>query len=197
MIRINLLANRPTAEAAAGSAGETLDDKQIRNQALLKLFIVILPAVVLFLYENQRVPELIQKKAQLSNELAELTAYNAKSETAVNEIKKFKDDETRIQNRIAALEKLQRDRTVEIKFLKLVSDVIPERAWLTKVEMKAGKARVLGFAFSNREVSTFVDKLKSNILISELALHEIKEEPSNGGDPLMKFDFTCKLESKK
>jgi hypothetical protein len=49
---------------------------------------------------------------------------------------------------------------------------------------------------TNPDVSTLAERLKSNILVAELQLNDIREEKLDGV-PLMKFDFTCVLEANK
>lgn len=191
MIKINLLTR------AKGIGLElALDDQVIKKQGLLRLLIIFLPAVGLYLYEFHTIPKLRSERTNLQTRLSELKSYNTKREDSVREIKKFKEDEARIQQRIAALEKLQKDRSNEVKLLKLFAEVMPEKAWLSQIEMKDGKARLVGLALTNNDVSTLAERLKSNILVAELQLNDIREEKVEGVS-LMKFDFTCLLEAKK
>ncbi len=191
MIKINLL-----SQAQSSGVEVALDDQTAQKQGIFKLILILLPAAVLFVYQGQRIPSLHEKLADLQNQLGAARTYNTQKEESVNEIKKFKEDEARIQKRIAALERLQRNRNIETKLLKLFSDVMPEKAWLTQVEIKDGKARLSGLAYTNNDVSSLAERLKSNILVAELQLNDIREEKVEGV-LLMKFDFTCLLEAKR
>jgi type IV pilus assembly protein PilN len=202
MIKVNLLSSgsRGGAQGAGASSGpvESSDEeKEIQKQGALKLFIILLPAVGLFLYESQHIPTLNGEKAQLQRTLVELKSYNSKTEAGFREIKRFKEDQARIQQRIEALQKLSKSRTNEIKILKLLADVIPERAWLTSVSVRDGRANIVGLAVANADVSNFVEKLKSNILVADLQLVRINEERIENGPPLTRFEFMCVLEGRK
>jgi type IV pilus assembly protein PilN len=189
LIKINLLRTAEQAQVMS-------DDSTIRRQGLSKLLLLILPVAAMYAYESYRIPELNSERNRTSATLEELRSYNTKREESVREIKKFKEDESRIQQRIAALEKLQKDRTNEVKVLKLMADVMPEKAWLTQVDIRNGKARISGLALTNNDVSTLAERLKSNILVAELQLNDIREDKVEG-TPLMRFDFTCLLEARK
>jgi type IV pilus assembly protein PilN len=191
MIKINLLAG-----GRAAGVEMVADEQVLKKQAITKLLVIFIPAVGLYLYESHNIPELLGEKARLQSSLSEMQAYNTKREESVKEIKKFKEDEARIQQRISALEKLQKDRANEVKLLKLFADVIPEKAWLTSVDMRGGKARLVGLALTNNDVSTLAERLKSNILVAELQLNDIREDKVEGVS-VVKFDFTCLMEAKK
>jgi type IV pilus assembly protein PilN len=191
MIKINLL-----SQAQSSGVDVALDDQTAQKQGAIKLVMILLPALGLFLYQEQNIPSLQARLSDIQNQLGVLKSFNTQKEESVNEIKKFKEDEARIQKRIAALERLQKNRNIEAKLLKLFSDIMPEKAWLTQVEIKDGRARLNGLAYTNNDVNSLAERLKSNILVAELQLNDIREEKIEGV-LLMKFDFTCLLEARK
>lgn len=191
MIKINLL-----SKAERAGVELALDDQSAQKQGALKLGMMLLPAVLLFIYEGQNIPSLNAQKVNIQNQLAALKNFNTQREESVNEIKKFKEDEARIQRRIAALEKLQKNRNAEARLLKLFSDVMPEKAWLTQVDIKGGKAKLQGLAYTDADVSVLAERLKSNILVAELGLNELREEKVDNVN-LYRFEMTCTLEGRK
>ena len=199
MIKINLL-TMSGVRATAGAAGEVAsltDQKEIQKQGLIKLVLILLPAIGLYIYESQSIPALTSERAHLQANLNDLKSYNSKSEASVREIKKFKTDEDRIQKRIEALQKLSKSRTSEIRILKLLADVIPEKTWLSSVNIIQNRANIVGLAVNNSDVNNFAEKLKSNILVADLQLVRIAEERIASGPSLVRFEFNCLLEGRK
>ena len=198
MIKVNLLTSGSrTSVGPSTSVESTSDQKEIQKQGLIKLILILLPVIGMYIYELQNIPTLKGERGNLQSKLAELTAYNARAEAAVREIKNFKESEEKIQLRIEALQRLSKSRTNEIKILKLLADVIPERGWLNSVNLAQNRANIVGLAVNNTEVNTFAEKLKNNILVADLQLVRISEERSEGGPPLTRFEFNCLLESRK
>lgn len=199
MIKINLL-TMSGVRATPGAAGEVeslTDQKEIQKQGLIKLVLILLPAIGLYIYESQSIPALTSERAHLQANLNDLKSYNSKAEASVREIKKFKTDEDRIQKRIEALQKLSKSRTSEIRILKLLADVIPEKTWLSSVNIIQNRANIVGLAVNNSDVNNFAEKLKSNILVADLQLVRIAEERIASGPSLVRFEFNCLLEGRK
>ncbi len=198
MIKVNLLTRATRPVDGATSNLETLgDEKEIQKQGIVKLILILLPAIGLYTLEMTTIPALQSERGRLQTSLNSLKSFNAGAEAAVREIKKFKEDEERIQKRIEALQKLSKSRTNEIKILKLLADVIPEKAWLNSVNVSQNRANIVGLAVSNADVNNFAEKLKSNILVADLQLVRIAEERLDNGAPLTRFEFNCLLESRK
>ena len=186
------------ASGMGGGTVETIvDQKELQKQGLVKLVLIMLPAVALYAYEAQSIPTLVSERGALRSSLSNLKSYNSKSEASVREIKKFKSDENRIQQRIEALQRLSKSRTNEIKILKLLGDVIPEKAWLNTVTIAQNRVNIVGLAMNNSEVNNFSEKLKSNILVADLQLVRIAEERVENRPPLTRFEFNCLLENRK
>ncbi len=198
MIKVNLLTKGTGAPTGDPSNIESSgDEKEVQKQGLVKLILILLPAIGLYTYEATTIPGLQADRSRLQTSLNGLKAFNAGAEAAVREIKKFKEDEERIQKRIEVLQKLSKSRTNEIKILKLLADIIPEKAWLNSVNISQNRANIVGLAVNNVEVNNFAEKLKSNILVADLQLVRIAEERLDNGAPLTRFEFNCLLESRK
>ena len=125
--------------------------------------------------------------------LTELQTYNARAENAVQEIKKFKEDEKKIQARIAVLEKLAKDRFREVKVLDLFQQVIPEKLWFTRVDIKEGRILLAGFSTSDVDISTFMDSLSKSVFLQEVVLVSSSEHIQENMT-LKKFEISCILE---
>ncbi|MGZ3743796.1 MAG: PilN domain-containing protein [Pseudobdellovibrionaceae bacterium] len=197
MIRINLASKR-TMAAARGTAdgegsGEIVISEQGRKDALVKLLVIFISPLALILYENQNIPTIQSELNRKQAALTELKTFNAKAEDSVKEIKKFKEDEKKIQTRIAVLEKIAKDRFREVKVLDLFQQVIPEKVWFSRVEIKEGKVLLAGYSMSDIDISTFMDSLSKSVFLQEVVLVSSSEHIQEG-QTLKKFEISCILE---
>ena len=199
MIKINLASPHVGTSSALNSAfgmggGDALSlDADLRKEGLKRLLIILLPTVALFAYEQQNIPEISARLSRMTAEFGEAQAFNAKAEASVAEIKKFKEDEAIIQARIAALQKIAKDRHREIRVMDLLQSVIPEKSWLTRVNIQPEKVSITGLALTDYEVSTFMEALTKSAFLMDVNLvssTEILQE----GVSLKKFEITCLLE---
>jgi len=199
MIRINLASTRTMMAATGGGAataeggGEVVITEQVRRDAMVKLLLILLAPMGLYLYEMQNIPTIRSELVRKQQALQELQVFNAKAENSVKEIKKFKEDEKKIQARIAVLEKLAKDRFREVKVLDLFQQVIPERVWFTRVDIKEGKVLLAGFSTSDIDISTFMDSLSKSVFLQEVVLVSSSEHIQDGMT-LKKFEISCILE---
>jgi type IV pilus assembly protein PilN len=198
MIRINLASTRTMAAATSGSAaleggGEVVITEQVRKDAIVKLFVILLAPMALYFYEWQNIPTIRSELNRKQAALMELQTYNAKAESSVKEIKKFKEDESKIQTRIAVLEKLAKDRFREVKVLDLFQQVVPEKVWFTRVDIKEGKVLLAGYSTSDIDISTFMDSLSKSVYLQEVVLVSSSEHIQDSMT-LKKFEISCILE---
>jgi Tfp pilus assembly protein PilN len=200
MIKINLASPNVGTSSAIGSAfgmgggGDSLElDSEVRKEGLKRLLIILLPAIALFAYEQQNIPDKSARLGRMTAEFNEAQNFNSKAEASVAEIKKFKEDEAIIQSRITALQKIAKDRHREIRVMDLMQSVIPEKSWLTRVNIQPDKVSITGLALTDYEVSTFMEALTKSAFLMDVNLvssTEILQE----GVSLKKFEITCLLE---
>lgn len=200
MIKINLATSTsgsmPAAGAGVYSSEGFSSPEQVRRDALLRLIVILAGPALLYFYETQNLPS---KQAELSSKqqmLSELQVYNEKQAASVAEIKKFKEDEALIEARIAALEKISVDRQREVKVLELLQTVIPEKAWLTRIQLDPDGVQLQGLALSDFEVSSFLDALTRSVFLMDVNLLSSSEVVQDGV-PLKKFEISCLLERPK
>ncbi|QDK46562.1 fimbrial assembly protein [Bdellovibrio sp. ZAP7] len=199
MIKINLASNQVGTNAALGAQfGDViLEDgggsDEARKEALKRLVILLIPALGLYAYQEQHVPELQARLGSLQTTLSELENYNSKQAASVAEIKKFKEDEAIIEARISALDKISRDRSREIRVIDLMQQVIPEKAWLTKITLNPDRMNVQGLGLSDFEVSQFLEALTKSVFLMDVNLVN-STEVTLDGMILKKFEISAVLE---
>lgn len=195
MIKINLATSKVSSMplGGAGLGVEFVDENDTRKNAMKRILIIMLGPLALFLYENQNIPGKMNELQSKSQVLAELQAYNAKQADSVAEIKKFKEDEALIESRISALEKIAKDRQREIRVMDLLQNVIPEKAWLSRLEINPDRVNIQGMAMSDFEVSSFLEALTKSVFLMDVNLVS-SNEVTEDGIVLKRFEISCLLE---
>jgi len=199
MIKINLAssgavsASSPLGASLGISSDGFISPDEARKEALKRLVLLLVGPLALYIYENQNVPAKVADLNAKTQVLSELQNYNAKQAASVAEIKKFKEDEALIEARISALEKISKDRQREIRVLDLLQTVIPEKAWLTRVQINPDKVNIQGLALSDFEVSTFLEALTKSVFLMDVNLVS-SSEVNQDGVMLKKFEISCLLE---
>ncbi|MBV2167465.1 MAG: PilN domain-containing protein [Bdellovibrio sp.] len=199
MIKINLASSASigTGASLGASIGISSDSflspDQIRKEAMKRLVLLLVGPLALYIYENQNIPAKVADLNAKNQVLTELQSYNSKQAASVAEIKKFKEDEALIEARISALEKIAKDRQREIRVMELLQTVIPEKAWLTRVQISPEKVNIQGLALSDYEVSTFLEALTKSAFLMDVILLNSSEVVQDGVT-LKKFEISCLLE---
>lgn len=199
MIKINLAspmtAGAPSAMGfSLGSGGESMvPPEEMRKELFKRAVLLLVGPLALFLYENQNVPGKMNELAAKNQSLTELQNYNSKQAASVAEIKKFKEDEALIESRISALEKISKDRNREIRVLDLLQTVMPEKAWLTRLQINPDRVSVQGLALSDYEVSVLLESLTKSVFLIDVNLVS-STEVTQDGVPLKNFEISCLFE---
>lgn len=197
MIRINLASTRTMSASMGGSApaaaASPVISESVRRDGLIRLLVIMLFPLGLYMYEQQNVPALVSQLSSRQAVLTELQNFNAKAETSVKEIKKFKEDEKKIQDRITVLEKIAKDRFREVKVLDLFQQIIPEKLWLTSLELKDGRILLSGMSTSDIDISTFMDSLSKSVFLQDVVLISSSEQIQEDVT-LKKFEISCYLD---
>jgi type IV pilus assembly protein PilN len=157
MIRINLLPFRAARKK-----------ENIRRQVsvfFLCLLLVMIVFVWVHFYLGNKQTRLTTSVSDTKKELA---LYKKKNDE-INEIrKKLKDLEMR-QNVIEDLEK-QRFEPVHI-MEELTDKIVPERMWLTRLNIGGSQMDIDGIALDNKTVADFIDNLEQISKLNERSSH--------------------------
>lgn len=197
MIRINLLAS--SALGGAGStAGMTGNDmsveaNEIQRQGMMRLIVILLFPAALYAYEFINIPDLNARLHSKQNVLSDLQAKNEHAKTAVEEIQKFNEEKGRLQKQIDALDSLRRDRQKEVKILDAIQKDIPEKVWLTRVELKENTMLLDGMATADQELTSFMETLSKSVFYKSVNLIRSQEQQSDKG-VLKSFEVSCDID---
>lgn len=114
------------------------------------------------------------KQAALNQEIAKYQSYQ-------RELESYERQKKLIQDRLAIVRQLLEARGTPVNVLDSIGQSLPQRAWLTALEYKtspdlagATPGVVLGGeAYSNEDISDFVDKLSESIHLSDVNLESV------------------------
>lgn len=138
MIKINLLkafTSGGTADSYAAMVSSSDRDAALM-QAAKRLVLIVLGPVGLFFYEMQALPILEHKEKVLMAEVAETAAFNQSKSGLASEIKKYEDEQNKINAQMNFVNKIARDKINELKLFQHLQYTTPENVWVNKMEFK-------------------------------------------------------------
>lgn len=181
---------------------QDFDDTKPINPAVLslKLVVMLMFVIGLFVYESINIPKLRNQLEQENMKLQQLTEYNNKAALAVAEIKKQQEHKNLIERQIASLDGLSKVRLKYIKVLDLIQANLPEKLWFTSLKTKENTLEVSGLAFSEDEITNFLNVMGKSIYFSDVSMLS-SEDVIAGRDAnqrkYKKFNINFTLEDKK
>ncbi len=138
MIKINLLrsfgSGATESYAASSSSGD--DRGQFMAQAAKRIAIVVLGPAALLIYEMQSIPVLQKKVQTIKAELAETQTFNQSKSGLAAEIKKYEEEQAKINAQMNFINKIARDKINEFKLFQHLQNSTPESVWINQLEFK-------------------------------------------------------------
>jgi Tfp pilus assembly protein PilN len=185
MIRINLL-----GQVRPKSARRPVDT----GAALPVVFIgagLVLGALVLgfFYYTWQK---------QLNEEngrIKVLTAQKADLEQTKLQVEAFEKQKVVLQQRVATIEQLQRDRTGGQELLDMVANTVSrtENLWLTEMTRKGNTLAIEGSSASINSVANFITALKRSGYFQKVEIKESKQDDKNLAVQTFLFQISAEI----
>ena len=185
MIRINLL-----GQVRPKSARRPVDT----GAALPVVFIgagLVLGALVLgfFYYTWQK--QLNEENARIKV----LTAQKADLEQTKLQVEAFEKQKVVLQQRVATIEQLQRDRTGGQELLDMVANTVSrtENLWLTEMTRKGNTLAMEGSSASINSVANFITSLKRSGYFSKVEIKESKQDEKNVAVQTFLFQISAEI----
>ncbi len=185
MIRINLL-----GQVRPKSARRPVDT----GAALPVVFIgagLVLGALVLgfFYYTWQK--QLNEENARIKV----LTAQKADLEQTKLQVEAFEKQKVVLQQRVATIEQLQRDRRGGQELLDMVANTVSrtENLWLTEMTRKGNTLAMEGSSASINSVANFITSLKRSGYFSKVEIKESKQDEKNVAVQTFLFQISAEI----
>jgi Tfp pilus assembly protein PilN len=203
MIRVNLLRNfgKAAAPSANTSVGEGFGATIVgsapassQNEMVLKVVFLILPLLGVWGYgmyiDSEKANELKKVQGQMQAMQAEVTRLQPEIEA----VDRFKKEKAQLQRQINTIKDLSKSRLQNVKALDAFHDIVPPKAWLTKLKFEGSAVTIEGYAKEDSVVVGFMKGLKTSIFFTNVRL--IKTVESKSKDGVVKaFTVNCNLEN--
>lgn len=119
------------------------------------------------------------KRETAQRRLDDTNARIAQLEKVIGEVTNLQKRKKEVEEKLAVLEKLTKQRAGPVKLLDALSTAIPKKVWLTSFEEKGGAAKMVGTAESFDDVSEFMRGL-NNIVWCPKGMGRVVERQRNG-----------------
>jgi type IV pilus assembly protein PilN len=135
-------------------------------------------------------------QANLAAQQAELRKYQEQTQKgsgAQEEIRKYKEEQSRLQSQVNTIEQLKKDRLREVRILDTMQKEMPNRLWLSKIELTDGNLSLAGVAGTDPDLTAFMDVLSRSAYLKEVNLIRANEYATQVG-VFKKFEINCLTE---
>jgi type IV pilus assembly protein PilN len=164
MIRINLLPVRQVQKREQGRQFLVL---------MVGIFVLTVAAnVYWYLYMDG-------KRETAQRRLDDTNARIAQLEKVIGEVTNLQRRKKEVEEKLAVLDKLTKQRAGPVKMLDALATSIPKKVWLVSFEEKGGAAALIGNAESFDDVSEFMRGL-NNIVWCSKGMGRVVERQRNG-----------------
>lgn len=177
MIKINLLPYRVSKKK------ETAQQQLIMFAAILVGALIAMGATYVI-----TIGKIKTTKSEISrseNELADL-------KKKIGEIDNLKKLQAEVQKKLDVLNQLRKGKTGPAIRLARLSDIVPEKMWLTKYNESGTSVSISGMTYSEDLIAEFMRSIQSSNEFANVDL-QVSEQQEVGGIKLKKFDMTFAL----
>lgn len=155
----------------------TIDDIQMSDEPVVSnigffknIIVMFLGVIALFAHEQINIPELTTQLTALNAEIAEATRFNQKMDSLKREIEKYEKDLKRLNTQTGFLQKVQKERQLAVDLINKMKSFIPEKVWLSAVQVTQNSIEIKGDAESNADVNDFNSRLSAATFLKDVVI---------------------------
>lgn len=185
MIRINLLGRtRPKAARTTMPLEATLQ---------IALLLIALVVSVGILYGHYMLME--RENNQVLAHIRKQTGEKARLEQLKTQVDNFEKQKAVLQQRIAVIEELQRNRTGGQELLDAIANTVSrtDTLWLTSVERKGETLTINGAAGSINAIANYITQLKRSGYFQQVEIKESHQDEANKAVEIFNFSLTAQF----
>lgn len=176
MIRINLL---PVKAA---------QKKEMLQAQLMVVVLAVIAAAglcsVAYMYVSDEVAE---RQARIDQKNAEILQLRKK----IGEVNEFKKRQEALRAKLDVLDQLKSARVGPLYILDALYQALPEKLWLTKLTLGAGRASISGIGVNEETVALFMKNLESSDFFEGVEL-QVTRQIVQDQIKFQQFDLACK-----
>lgn len=179
MIKINLLPVR-----AAKKKETAIQQLVIAGTAVV---LVLLVVTSLYFLKRVQITETKKDIATANDKINEL-------KTKIGKLEALKTLKEQVKKKLDVLAQLRKNKTGPAQRLATLSDLTPDKLWLTNYSESGQDVKIAGIATTEELIAQFMKTLEasSDFITVELV---VSEQTEIAGSKLKKFELTMKLES--
>lgn len=181
MIKVNLLKNQQRRAGVAGEAtqignfqfggGEDTTQKTL----IKRVGLVILPVVSVYIFEWYSVGNLDSELKAVQNKTTAVIKETDALKPQLNQIESLTTEKNKITKQIDVFKDLSRKRYSSVKLLDSIQTLIPEKAWIVKLNIRENTINLEGRAVDDLVVSTFMQNIEESAFFSNVTWIDSKE----------------------
>jgi type IV pilus assembly protein PilN len=159
MIKVNLIPLKRKKKA-----------KPVPSFVIATLVVTLVAGIVMayfYFFFNSR---LATKKAQFSTNEKKIANLKEK----IKAVENFEQLNKTFQQRSNIIEQLSKNKSIPVKLLDEISNLLPSGVWLTGMTVSGESINIDGFGFSNNDIVSYVDNVKNSKIFTEVYLQESK-----------------------
>jgi type IV pilus assembly protein PilN len=179
MIKINLLPVR------AAKKKETA----VQQVSILCVSTVVVAVVVFALY-GLKLGQISSAKNDISNANIKINELKTKI-GKLEELKKFKEQ---VKNKLDILTQLRKNKTGPAQRLATLSDITPDKLWLTSYTEANENVKLSGIAYSEDLIAQFMRSIQASDHYTGVELI-VSEQKEISGNKVKSFELSFKLKS--
>lgn len=114
--------------------------------------------------------------------------------TKIGEIDNLKKLQADVKKKLDVLDQLRKEKTGPASRLAKLSDITPDKLWLTGYSETSGKVKIDGLAYNEDLIATFLRNLQDSGHYTGVELG-VSEQKDIAGVRLKRFEVSCNLKS--
>lgn len=148
---------------------------------------VIVLGVLYYTWQRQLTEE--------NNRIKALRAQKTELEQTKLQVEAFEKQKAILQQRVATIEQLQRDRTGGQELLDMIANTVSrtENLWLTEMIRKGNTLSLEGTSASINSVANFITALKRSGYFQKVEIKESKQDEKNTAIQTFVFQMTAEI----
>lgn len=181
MIRINLLPYRASKK------------KETAAQQFVIMGVVLIGAIaaagVAYSITLAKISTTKKEITRSEDELANL-------KKKIGEIDNLKKLQAEVQKKLDILTQLRKEKTGPAIRLARISDIVPEKMWLTRYQENGTNVSISGLAYNEELIADFMRSIQASQEFGNVDL-QVSEQQELNGVKIKKFDLTCVIKIEK
>ncbi|NTV47892.1 MAG: fimbrial protein, partial [Chlorobiales bacterium] len=136
-------------------------------------------------------------RVQVAAAKDDITSANKKIDelkTKIGKLEELKTLKEQVKKKLDVLSQLRKNKTGPAQRLAILSDLTPDKLWLTNYSESGPDVKISGIATTEELIAQFMKSLEASTEFITVELL-VSEQTEVAGTKLKKFDITMKLES--